>query len=141
MFEVVKQVTNNPFKPEIVDSTTIVLKQSKPFVQMSYKYDGDLTNITDEEAINKVLEDFHTEHYKDKIQESKILELQLAFAQQKENFENKLNEISQQNMLIQTALFELTEEILNNEEPEEELEEEDGTDESNEQTDGTSDQE
>lgn len=132
MFEVIKQEINNPFKPEVIDSTTIILKQRNPFVQMSRNYDGDLTQLTDEEAIGKVLADFHTEHYKDKIQESKILELELAFAQQKENFENKLNEISDQNTLIQEALFELTEVILSEDK-------EDGIDESNEQTDGVSD--
>lgn len=142
MFEVIKQEINNPFKPEVVDSTTIILKQKSPFVQMSRNYDGDLTNLTDEEAIEKVLTDFHAEHYKDKIQEKKILELELAFAQQKENFENKLNEISQQNILIQNALFELTEEILSDDDPaEEELEEEGGADESDEHVDGESDQE
>lgn len=138
MFEVIKQEINNPFKPEIVDSTTIILKQKKPFVQMSYRYDGDLTKLTDEEAINKVLADFHKEHYKDKIQEGKILELELAFAKQKDNFESKLDEISNQNTMIQEALFELAEEILKNEEVPTE-EEEGGADESDEQTDGDSD--
>lgn len=132
---------NNPYKPEIVDSTTIILKQKSPFVQMSYRYDEDLTNLTDEEAIEKVLADFHSEHYKEKIQEGQILKLELEFAKQKENFEQKLNEISSQNTLIQEALFELTEEILSNEEVVEEKEEEDGTDESDEQVDGEIDQE
>ena len=134
MFEVIKQEINNPFKPEVIDSTTIILKQRSPFVQMSRNYEGDLTNLTDEEAIEKVLTDFHTEQYRDKIQESKMLELELAFAKQKENFENKLNEISDQNTLIQEALFELTEVILSEEK-------EDGIDESNEHADGESDQE
>jgi len=150
MFEVVKQVINNPFKPEIVDSTTIILKQRSPFVQMAYRYDEDLSGLSDKEAIDKVLSDFHKEHYKNKIQEGKIIELELDFARQKENFEIKLSEISGQNTMIQKALFELAEEMLKNEEPveseevpeesvDEPIEEEGGTDVSNEQIDGDSD--
>ena len=55
MFEVIKQEINNPFKPEVIDSTTIILKQRSPFVHMSRNYEGDLTDLTDEEAIEKVL--------------------------------------------------------------------------------------
>lgn len=112
MFEVIKQEVNNPFKPEIIDSTTIVLKQSKPFVQISYKYEGDLTGLTDDEAINKVLEDFYEEHFNEKIQEGKVTELELAFAKQKENLEQQLNDLGLQNELISQALFEITELLM-----------------------------
>lgn len=134
MFEVIKNTINNPFKPEIVDSTTIILKQSQPFVQMSYKYDGDLTKLTDKEAIEKVLEDFHAEHYKDKIQEGKITDLELELAKLKKDNEQKLNDISNQNNLMQQSLFEIVEMLLGEET-------EDGTDESNDNVDGVSDTE
>ena len=131
MFEVIKQEINNPFKPELIDSTTIILKQTNPFVQMSYKYEGDLTNLSDEEAIEKVLEDFYVEHYKNKIQEGKITELELEMAKLKEENEQKLNEISNQNILIQQSLFEIVELLLADET-------EDEADASDDNTDGTS---
>ena len=112
MFEVIKNTINNPFKPELIDSTTIILKQTNPFVQMSYKYEGDLTNLSDEEAIEKVLEDFYVEHYKNKIQKGKITDLELEMAKLKEENEQKLNEISNQNMLMQQSLFEIVELLL-----------------------------
>ena len=131
MFEVIKQEINNPFKPELIDSTTIILKQTNPFVQMSYKYEGDLTNLSDEEAIEKVLEDFYVEHYKNKIQEGKITELELEMAKLKEENEQKLNEVSNQNILIQQSLFEIVELLLADET-------EDEADASDDNTDGTS---
>lgn len=131
MFEVIKNTINNPFKPELIDSTTIILKQTNPFVQMSYKYDGDLTNLSDEEAIEKVLEDFYVEQYKDKIQEGKIAELELEMAKLKEENEQKLNEISNQNILMQQSLFEIVELLLAEET-------EDEADASDDNTDGTS---
>ena len=112
MFEVIKNTINNPFKPELIDSTTIILKQTNPFVQMSYKYEGDLTNLSDEEAIEKVLEDFYVEHYKNKIQKGKITDLELEMAKLKEENEQKLNEVSNQNMLMQQSLFEIVELLL-----------------------------
>ena len=112
MFEVIKQEINNPFKPELIDSTTIILKQTNPFVQMSYKYEGDLTNLSDEEAIEKVLEVFYVEHYKNKIQEGKITDLELEMAKLKEENEQKLNDISNQNILMQQSLFEIVELLL-----------------------------
>ena len=130
MFEVIKNTINNPFKPELIDSTTIILKQTSPFVQMSYKYDGDLTNLSDEEAIEKVLEDFYVEQYKDKIQEGKIAELELEMAKLKEENEQKLNEISNQNILMQQSLFEIVELLLAEET-------EDEADASDDNTDGT----
>ena len=44
MFTVDKRTIKNPFKPEIIDNTTITLQQAKPFVQMRYKYEGDVSN-------------------------------------------------------------------------------------------------
>lgn len=131
MFEVIKQEINNPFKPELIDSTTIILKQTNPFVQMSYKYEGDLTNLSDEEAIEKVLEDFYVEHYKNKIQKGKITDLELEMAKLKEENEQKLNEVSNQNILIQQSLFEIVELLLADET-------EDEADASDDNTDGTS---
>ena len=131
MFEVIKQEINNPFKPEVIDSTTIILKQRSPFVQMSYKYEGDLTNLSDEEAIEKVLEDFYVEHYKNKIQEGKITDLELEMAKLKEENEQKLDEISNQNILTQQSLFEIVELLLADEA-------EDEADASDDNTDGTS---
>ena len=131
MFEVIKNTINNPFKPELIDSTTIILKQTNPFVQMSYKYEGDLTNLSDEEAIEKVLEDFYVEHYKNKIQEGKITDLELEMAKLKEENEQKLDEISNQNMLMQQSLFEIVELLLADETGDE-------ADASDDNTDGTS---
>ncbi len=131
MFEVIKNTINNPFKPELIDSTTIILKQTNPFVQMSYKYEGDLTNLSDEEAIEKVLEGFYVEHYKNKIQEGKITDLELEMAKLKEENEQKLDEISNQNILIQQSLFEIVELLLADET-------EDEADASDDNTDGTS---
>ena len=59
MFNVTTQTFNNPLEPDEIKSTNIILKQTSPFVQMSYKYEGDLTNLSNEEAIEKVLEDFY----------------------------------------------------------------------------------
>jgi len=120
MFEVIKQTMSNPFKPEIIDSTTIVLKQSKPFVQMSYKYEGDFSKLTDQEAINKVLEDFYKENYKDKLHEGKLTDLELEVARIKE--QNKAYEF--QSDLVAQSIIELTEVVLASmDQPEEIIEE------------------
>jgi hypothetical protein len=58
------------------ETSIIVLKSKAPFVQMSYQYDGDFSDLTDDEAISKVLDSFYNDNYKDKIQESKITELE-----------------------------------------------------------------
>lgn len=84
MFEVTISTLNNVFKPEIMDKTVIVLKQAKPFVQMSYSYDGDFSKISDEEAIRKVMDDFYDSNYKDKIQDGKLLQLELLYLEQKD---------------------------------------------------------
>ena len=131
MFDVTIQTFNNPLEPDEIKSTNIILKQTNPFVQMSYKYEGDLTDLTDEEAIEKVLEDFYVEHYKNKIQEGKIAELELEMAKLKEENEQKLNEISNQNMLMQQSLFEIVELLLADET-------EDEADASDDNADGTS---
>lgn len=130
MFEVVKQTISNPFKPEIVDSTTIVLKQSKPFVQMSYKYEGDFSNLSDKEAINKVLEDFYKDNYKEKIQEGKLAELELEVAKLKQSSE----EYDFQNDILSQSVIELTEVLLKSLESSEALDDE--TIDSVEETDG-----
>ena len=131
MFDVTIQTFNNPLAPDEIKSTNIILKQTNPFVQMSYKYEGDLTILSDEEAIEKVLEDFYIEHYKNKIQEGKIAELELEMAKLKEENEQKLNEISNQNILTQQSLFEIVELLLADET-------EDEADASDDNTDGTS---
>ena len=130
MFDVTIQTFNNPLEPDEIKSTNIILKQTNPFVQMSYKHEGDLTNLSDEEAIEKVLEDFYIEHYKSKIQEGKIAELELEMAKLKEENEQKLNEISNQNILTQQSLFEIVELLLADET-------EDEADASDDNTDGT----
>ena len=111
MFEVDKRTVNNPFKPELVDNTTIVLRQKEPFVQMSYKYDGDFSELTDEKAIEKVLEDFYKENYQNKEQSRKLTELELEIAKLKENNTSQYD-------LITQAIFELTEAVLNESEVE-----------------------
>ena len=131
MFDVTIQTFNNPLEPDEIKSTNIILKQTNPFVQMSYKYEGDLTNLSDEEAIEKVLEDFYVEHYKNKIQKGKITDLELEMAKLKEENEQKLNEVSNQNILIQQSLFEIVELLLADET-------EDEADASDDNTDGTS---
>lgn len=131
MFNVTIQTFNNPLEPDEIKSTNIILKQTSPFVQMSYKYEGDLTNLSDEEAIEKVLEDFYVEHYKNKIQKGKITELELEMAKLKEENEQKLNEISNQNILMQQSLFEIVELLLADET-------EDEADASDDNTDGIS---
>lgn len=143
MFEVVRTDRNNPFKPEIIDSTVITLKQKEPFVQMTRKYDGDFMNLTDEEAINKVLDDFYSENYNDKIQEGKLTELELDIAQTKETIEEQLSDLIFQNELTSQAVIELTEILLSNVEgTEEEIEDNadatDETEESEVETDGSS---
>lgn len=95
MFEVVKQPINSPFNPDIVESTTIILRQPKPFVQMSYKYEGDFTKISDEEAIDKVLEDFYSEHYSEKIQSNQITKLELELAKQKDSHKKESNKVTE----------------------------------------------
>ena len=101
MFNVTIQTFNNPLKPEEINSTNLILRQKEPFVQMSYKYDGDLTNLTDQEAIDKVLEDFYKENYQNKEQSRKLTELELDIAKLKESNTSQYD-------LITQAIFELT---------------------------------
>lgn len=126
MFTVDKRTIKNPFKPEIIDNTTITLQQDKPFVQMSYKYEGDFSNLTDQEAINKVLEDFYKENYQSKEQDKKLTELELDIAKLKENNTFQYD-------LITQAIFELTEAVLSESEVE--------VDASNSDVDGVEDKE
>lgn len=137
MFEVTMNTVNNPFKNEIVDSTTIILKQKEPFVQMSYRYEEDLTDLTDDEAISKVLDDFYSEHYNDKIQEGKLAELELDVAKTKETLEEQLSDLIFQNELTSQAVIELTEMLFNDETEESEVE----TDGSDSDVDGDKNQE
>jgi RNA processing factor Prp31 len=95
MFEVEIRTVNNPFKPELVESTTIVLRQKEPFVQMSYRYDQDFSQLSDEEAIQKVLDDFYSEHYNNKIQESKLTKLELEISHSKEREKETSEQIQQ----------------------------------------------
>lgn len=75
---------------------------------MSYKYEGDFSILTDQEAINKVLEDFYKENYKDKLHEGKLTDLELEVAKIKE--QNKGYEF--QNDLVAQSIIELTEVVL-----------------------------
>lgn len=144
MIEVARSTVNNPFKPEIVDSTTISVRRKKPFFQASYTYDADWTKVSDEDAMQKVLDDLYEDTFKEKIQEKKILELELNFSKQKEMLEERLEGLSKQNDLITQSLFELTELLFSEEETEDEVvveeenetTEEEAADESNESTDG-----
>lgn len=95
MFDVTIQTFNNPLEPDEIKSTNIILKQTNPFVQMSYKYKGDLTNLSDEEAIDKVLEDFYSEHYSEKIQSNKVTELELELAKQKDSHKKESNKVTE----------------------------------------------
>jgi Ran GTPase-activating protein (RanGAP) involved in mRNA processing and transport len=70
------------------DSSIIVLKSAKPYVQMSYQYDGDLSALSDEDATSKVLDSFYNEVYKDKVQESKITELELNQLKQQQDIDD-----------------------------------------------------
>jgi hypothetical protein len=94
MFTVSITTMNNVFKPELIETTVIVLKSSKPFVQMSYQYSGDFSQLTDNEAIDKVLEDFYSDTYKDKIQEAKLTELELALLKQQQSIDTITEDLS-----------------------------------------------
>lgn len=76
------------------ETTIIVLKSTKPFVQMSYQYDGDFSTLTDDEAISKVLDSFYNDNYKDKIQEAKITELELNQLKQQQTIDALAEDVS-----------------------------------------------
>jgi hypothetical protein len=76
------------------DSSIIVLKSAKPYVQMSYQYDGDFSTLTDDDAIAKVLDSFYTEVYKDKIQEGKITELENAQLKQQQDIDDLKKDVT-----------------------------------------------
>jgi len=77
------------------DYSIIVFKSAKPYAQISYQYPGDLSTLTDDEAIAKVLDSFYNEFYKDKIQEAKIAEIELTQLRQQETIDALAQDVSQ----------------------------------------------
>lgn len=86
MYTVTKQAFFKPTDTSKIIQTMLTIQQPSPnFVQMSRTYDGDFMYLTDDKAIDKVLDTFYKESYQDKEISSEMTKLELAIANNKQS--------------------------------------------------------